>query len=60
TVASILGIRDPVVFRRHQLSQKAHAVLRRVRITTHPTEEEAQTGVVYFSLFAQKRIDVKP
>lgn len=60
TVASILGVRDPLLFRRHHSSQKAHCILKRVRFTTTPTEDETKHGIVYFSLFAQKRIDVRP
>lgn len=64
TVASMLGIRGPLRFRTHGSTQKAHVVLRQVE----PSEESGDEGdgksssksAVYFSLFAQKRIEVKP
>lgn len=63
TVASILGIQGPLRFRPHGSSQKAHVVLRRVEISDDSSDEGeggSSKRVVYFSLFAQKRIEVKP
>ena len=59
TVASILGIKGSLRFRPHGSSQKAHVVLRRVEISDDSSDDEAKP-IVYFSLFAQKRIEVKP
>lgn len=58
-VASILGIKGSLRFRPHGSSQKAHVVLRRVEIADDSSDDEGKS-VVYFSLFAQKRIEVKP
>ncbi|KAF7971452.1 hypothetical protein HWV62_21022 [Athelia sp. TMB] len=60
TVASMLGIRGSLRFRAHGSSQKAHVILRRVEVTDDSTDDEKSNTVVYFSLFAQKRIEVKP
>lgn len=60
TVASVLGLSGPIRFRLHGSTQKAHLLLK-------PSEEKrpldgpsSTHGVVYYSLFAQKRIEVKP
>ncbi|KAF9792953.1 hypothetical protein BJ322DRAFT_983501, partial [Thelephora terrestris] len=60
TVASVLGLSGPLRFRLHGSTQKAHLLLK-------PSEEKrpldgvsATHGVAYYSLFAQKRIEVKP
>lgn len=60
TAASILGIRGHLRFRPHGSSQKAHVVLRRVELDDDSEDEGDGKPVVYFSLFAQKRIEVKP
>jgi len=60
TVSSILGIKGPLRFRPHGSSQKAHVVLRRVEISDDLSDDGEINNVVYFSLFAQKRIEVKP
>ncbi|KAF9228803.1 hypothetical protein BS17DRAFT_679424, partial [Gyrodon lividus] len=60
TVASVLGIKGPLRFRRHGASQKAHVVLRRVEVSGDSTYSGGKSSIVYFSLFAQKRIEVKP
>lgn len=59
TVASILGVTGALRFRPHGSTQKAHVVLRRVD-APQDADEEADPSMVYFSLFAQKRIEVKP
>ena len=60
TVTSILNVKGPLRFRPHGSSQKAHVVLRRVEISEESSDEAEAKSVVYFSLFAQKRIEVKP
>ncbi|KAH8100193.1 hypothetical protein BXZ70DRAFT_174397 [Cristinia sonorae] len=60
TVASILGIRGPLRFRNHGSTQKAHVVLRQIDLSEEPGDERGDSNMVYFSLFAQKRIEVKP
>lgn len=60
TVASILGVKGALRFRRHGASQKAHVVLRRVEISEDAPYPPGRGPVAYFSLFAQKRIEVKP
>lgn len=60
TAASILGIKGPLRFRVHGSSQKAHVVLRRVDPESDSEGEGEVKGVVQFSLFAYKRIEVKP
>lgn len=60
SVASILGVKGALRFRRHGASQKAHVVLRRVELSEDPAYPPGRRPVAYFSLFAQKRIEVKP
>ncbi|KAL0947583.1 hypothetical protein HGRIS_013672 [Hohenbuehelia grisea] len=60
TVASILGVKGALRVRPHGLSQKPHVILRRVELSDDSGDEEENSGIVYFSLFAQKRIEVKP
>ncbi|KAJ3529452.1 hypothetical protein NM688_g7852 [Phlebia brevispora] len=59
TVASILGVTGALRFHPHGSTQKAHVVLRQVEISDD-SDEETDPSMVYFSLFAQKRIEVKP
>ena len=60
SVASVLGVKGALRFRRHGASQKAHVVLRRVEISEDPSYPPGRGPVAYFSLFARKRIEVKP
>lgn len=60
TVSSILGIKGSLRFRPHGSTQKPHVILRRVTFQDDLNEDEARPNAVYFSLFAQKRIEVKP
>ncbi|KAI0093788.1 hypothetical protein BDY19DRAFT_918959 [Irpex rosettiformis] len=60
TAASILGIKGQLRFRPHGSTQKAHVVLRQVDWSPEDSEDELDPSMVYFSLFAQKRIEVKP
>lgn len=60
TVSSVLGIKGSLRFRRHGASQKAHVVLRRVELSEESINDTGKRPVAYFSLFAQKRIEVKP
>ncbi|KAI0309479.1 hypothetical protein OF83DRAFT_1037088, partial [Amylostereum chailletii] len=61
TAASILGIKGDLRVRAHGSTQKAHLILRRVEFDDSEDEdEEKDPNVVLFSLFAQKRIEVKP
>ena len=60
TAASVLGIKGPLRFRPHGSSQKAHVILRRVDPDSDSEGEGETKGAVQFSLFAYKRIEVKP
>lgn len=60
TAASVLGIKGPLQFRPHGSSQKAHVILRRVDPESDSEGEGETKGAVQFSLFAYKRIEVKP
>ena len=60
TVSSVLGVKGSLRFRRHGASQKAHVVLRRVELQDDSLNDAGKGPVAYFSLFAQKRIEVKP
>lgn len=59
TAASILGIKGQLRFHPHGSTQKPHVVLRQVDIS-EDTDDEGESSTIYFSLFAQKRIEVKP
>ncbi|EIW85520.1 hypothetical protein CONPUDRAFT_142052, partial [Coniophora puteana RWD-64-598 SS2] len=65
SIVSLLGIKGSIRFRRHGASQKAHVVLRRVDDDSDD-EDAGEDGAakpkttVRFSLFARKRIEVKP
>ena len=60
TVASVLGLSGPIRFRLHGSTQKAHLLLKQSE-DKHLLGGSASTnGVTYYSLFAQKRIEVKP
>ncbi|KAL1742780.1 hypothetical protein HDZ31DRAFT_10583, partial [Schizophyllum fasciatum] len=60
--ASLLGAKGALRIRPHISTQRPHVVLRRVVISEDSDEEDegADPTVIYFSLFAQKRIEVKP
>ena len=60
TAASILGIKSRLRFRLHGSSQKAHVVLRRVEPESDSEGEGETKGLAQFSLFAYKRIEVRP
>jgi hypothetical protein len=60
SVASLLGIKGSLRFRLHGSSQKAHVVLRRVTTSEGSSDDGEFSNVVRFSLFANKRIEVKP
>jgi len=57
---SILGLKTPLRFRPHGITQKPHIILRRVVDTETSEDTSDAKSVVRFSLFAVKRIDVKP
>jgi hypothetical protein len=57
---SILGIKAPLRLRPHGSTQKPHLVLRRVEIAEDSSDNGEATNLVRFSLFAAKRIEVKP
>lgn len=59
TVTSVLGVKGQLHFHPHGSTQKAHVVLRQVEIPEE-SDDEGDSSIVYFSLFAQKRIEVKP
>ncbi|KAJ2926350.1 hypothetical protein H1R20_g10743, partial [Candolleomyces eurysporus] len=58
--SSILGVHGSLRLRPHGSTQKPHLILRRVVGSDDSSDDEEDSGVVRFSLFAQKRIDVKP
>jgi hypothetical protein len=60
TFASILGVKGFLRLRPHGSSQKAHVVLRRVEFSDDSGDDEEGRPIAYYSLFAQKRIEVKP
>lgn len=64
TVASILGLSGPVRFRLHGSGQKAHLVLRRVQVAEGSNDDGkgilGAPKTAFYSLFAHKRIEVKP
>jgi hypothetical protein len=63
TVASILGLSGPIRFRLHGSNQKPHLILRRVVVPDDSDDEATYSRkptTAYYSLFAQKRIEVKP
>ncbi|KAH7914067.1 hypothetical protein BJ138DRAFT_490052 [Hygrophoropsis aurantiaca] len=60
TVASVLGIKGSLRFRKHGASQKAHVLLRRVELSDTSNSDDGKSSCAYFSLFAKKRIEVKP
>ncbi|KAG5652014.1 hypothetical protein H0H81_006596 [Sphagnurus paluster] len=60
SVASILGIKGSLRFRPHGSTQKAHVILRRVTVSDDSSDDGQNSTLVRFSLFAQKRIEVKP
>lgn len=60
SVASMLGIKGSLRFRPHGSTQKPHVILRRVIISEASSDNGKVSHIVRFSLFAQKRIEVKP
>ncbi|KAF8626320.1 hypothetical protein AX15_004984 [Amanita polypyramis BW_CC] len=60
SVSSVLGVKGPLRFRPRGSNQKAHVILRRVTLSDNSNDNGDLSAVVHFSLFAQKRIEVKP
>ncbi|TFK46371.1 hypothetical protein OE88DRAFT_1667698 [Heliocybe sulcata] len=60
TIASILGLREPLRIRPHGSTQKPHVVMRRVEVSEEVGDDGKKMKIVYYSLFASKRIEVKP
>ncbi|KAI0032341.1 hypothetical protein K488DRAFT_30186, partial [Vararia minispora EC-137] len=60
TAASLLGLKGHLRIRPHGSSQKAHVVLRPVEFDEGSGDEDKDPSALYFSLFAQKRIECKP
>ena len=60
TITSVLGLSGPLRFRLHGSTQKAHLLLKQSDEKRPPGEPSSTNGVVYYSLYAQKRIEVKP
>ncbi|KAK0210266.1 hypothetical protein DFS33DRAFT_1291878 [Desarmillaria ectypa] len=61
SITSILGIKSQTLrFRPHKSTQKPHVILRRVQVSQNSSSDALLGCTVYFSLFAQKRIEVKP
>ncbi|KAJ7272978.1 hypothetical protein C8J57DRAFT_263586 [Mycena rebaudengoi] len=60
SIASILGIKGNLRLRPHTASHKAHVVLRRVENPDFSISDGEENNVVYFSLFANKLINIKP
>lgn len=64
-VGKLLGIQaSSLRFRHHELKQKPHLILRRVEDDSDDSSDDGELKhshrIVRFSLFAMKRIDVKP
>jgi hypothetical protein len=59
-VTALLGIKGPLRFRPHGSTQKPHIILRRVVVSDDSSDDGQVSHVVRFSLFAHKRIEVKP
>ncbi|KAJ7491168.1 hypothetical protein FB451DRAFT_633222 [Mycena latifolia] len=59
SVASILGIKGGLRLRHHTVSQKAHVILRRVEASEDSTDDDEESNVVCFRLFANKNINLK-
>jgi hypothetical protein len=58
---SVLGIKNPLRLRPHGSTQKPHIILRRVTVSENSSGDgEVTSNLVRFSLFAAKRIEVKP
>ena len=57
---SVLGIKGPLRLRPHGSTQKPHIILRRVTVSEDSDEDGGAGNIVRFSLFAAKRIEVKP
>lgn len=60
SATSVLGIKGSLRLRPHGSTQKAHVLLRRVVVCDDSGGDGDTNTIVYFSLFAQKRIEVKP
>jgi hypothetical protein len=60
TVASVLGLSSPIRFRLHGSTQKAHLLLKQFEEKRPLDGTPGTHAVAYYSLFAQKRIEVKP
>jgi hypothetical protein len=60
TVTSVLGLSGPIRFRLHGSTQKAHLLLKQFEEKRPLDGTPGTHGVAYYSLFAQKRIEVKP
>lgn len=60
SAASVLGVKGPLRFRPHGSTQKPHVILRRVVTPDDSNGDSQPTHIVRFSLFAHKRIEVKP
>jgi hypothetical protein len=57
---SVLGIQSPLHLRPHGSTQKPHIILRRVTVSGDSGGGGGASNIVRFSLFAAKRIEVKP
>ncbi|KAJ7090395.1 hypothetical protein B0H15DRAFT_838468 [Mycena belliarum] len=60
SVSSALGIKGGLRIRPHTINQKAHAILRRAEASGDSTDDEDESDVVCFRLFAHKHINLKP
>jgi hypothetical protein len=60
TAASLLGLKGQLRIRPHGSSQKAHVVLRPIESDDDSGDEGKDKNTLFFSLFAQKRIECKP
>ncbi|KAJ6606344.1 hypothetical protein DFH09DRAFT_6292 [Mycena vulgaris] len=58
SVASILGIKGGLRLRHHSVSQKAHIILREA--SEDSSDDEKESNVACFRLFANKHINLKP
>ncbi|KAJ4463345.1 hypothetical protein C8J55DRAFT_532102 [Lentinula edodes] len=60
-ISQILGVKTSLCFRPRRLTQKPHAVLRRVEASDDSSDEGGESSsLVHFKIFAQKRFTITP
>ncbi|KAK7035821.1 hypothetical protein R3P38DRAFT_607070 [Favolaschia claudopus] len=58
SLCSVLGVKN-LRLRKHPISHKPHAILRRVESSDDSSDEDDKGAVVYFRLYSQKSFNVK-